>query len=70
MPRLSSLAPWVACMSAGVLCATLVARGEITATARVVREEALRPNRGPEGRPLPLLAHWHRMTMLRHGRSI
>jgi hypothetical protein len=63
MPRLSSLAAWVACISTAWLCATLVARGAIPATARVVREEALRPNRSPEGRPLPLLAHWHRMTM-------
>ncbi len=32
-------------------------------TAAAVRAEALRPNRGPEGRPLPLAAHWHRNSM-------
>jgi len=30
------------------------------AAARVVRSEALRKNNSPEGRPLPLAAHWHR----------
>ena len=63
MPRLSNFAVWVACMFAGVLCTDSVANDEIPRAAKVVREEALRPNRGPEGRPLPLLAHWHRMTM-------
>ncbi|MBN2130285.1 MAG: cadherin-like domain-containing protein, partial [Sedimentisphaerales bacterium] len=28
-------------------------------TAAAVRAEALKPNAGPEGRPLPLAAHWH-----------
>ncbi|MFW6457290.1 MAG: hypothetical protein ACOC0A_03265, partial [Planctomycetota bacterium] len=32
---------------------------DIPSTAKVVRTEALRPNNGPEGRPLPLAAHWH-----------
>jgi hypothetical protein len=32
----------------------------IPAAAKVIRDEALRKNNGPEGRPLPLAAHWHR----------
>ena len=28
-----------------------------------VRNEALRPNNGPGGRPLPLVAHWHRSSL-------
>ena len=31
--------------------------------AKVVRAEALKPNIGPEGRPLPLVAHWHRRSL-------
>ncbi|MCB1677026.1 MAG: hypothetical protein KDI01_12105, partial [Halioglobus sp.] len=31
--------------------------------ARIVRREALLPNQGPEGRPLPLVAHWHRRSL-------
>src|SRR5436190_6831609 len=27
-----------------------------------IRAEAVRKNHDPEGRPLPLVAHWHRMT--------
>jgi len=39
------------------------APGDVPPAARTVRQEALRAPRGdPEGRPLPLLAHWHRMT--------
>ena len=36
---------------------------DIPEAARVVRKEALMPNWGPEGRPLPLVAHWHRRSM-------
>src|SRR5262245_16263638 len=37
--------------------------GEIPPAARVIRAEALKPNTGPEGRPLPLVAHWHRRSL-------
>jgi hypothetical protein len=36
---------------------------EIPPAARVIRAEALKPNSGPEGRPLPLVAHWHRRSL-------
>ena len=36
---------------------------EPPAMAKVVRAEALRPNQGLAFRPLPLLAHWHRLTL-------
>src|SRR4051794_22811587 len=36
---------------------------EIPLAARVIRTEALKPNNGPEGRPLPLVAHWHRRSL-------
>lgn len=36
---------------------------EIAPAAKVIRAEALKPNTGPEGRPLPLVAHWHRRSM-------
>jgi hypothetical protein len=52
----------VICLCAAVFVPASAARSEVPATARVVREEALRPNRSPAGRPLPLLGHWHRMT--------
>lgn len=32
-------------------------------TVEAIRAAALAPNEGPAGRPLPLVAHWHRMTM-------
>jgi hypothetical protein len=35
----------------------------IPAAARAIRTEALLPPRGPQGRPLPLVAHWHRRSM-------
>lgn len=47
-------------------------------TAEAIRAEAARPNQGPQGRPLPLAAHWHRMTcplqwqieMIKQGRHL
>lgn len=35
----------------------------IPPAAKVIREEALKPNKGPAGRPLPLVAHWHRRSL-------
>ena len=35
----------------------------IPSAARAIRTEALLPPRGPQGRPLPLVAHWHRRSM-------
>lgn len=31
--------------------------------AKAIRAEAMLPPRGPQGRPLPLVAHWHRRSM-------
>lgn len=48
------------------LMVAVVARGEETAVppaVAVVRAEALKPNQGPDGRPLPLIAHWHRRSL-------
>jgi hypothetical protein len=39
---------------------TCSADDTLTATVKVIRDEALRKNNGPKGRPLPLAAHWHR----------
>jgi hypothetical protein len=39
------------------------ARSEIPKAAKVVREEALRSQQDPNGRPLPLVAHWHRASL-------
>src|SRR5262245_47420492 len=39
------------------------AEGEVPPAAKVIRAEALKPNNGPDGRPLPLVAHWHRRSM-------
>jgi hypothetical protein len=39
------------------------ADGDIPPAAKVIRAEALKPNVGPEGRPLPLVAHWHRRSL-------
>src|SRR5262245_55674577 len=36
---------------------------EVPPAAKVIRAEALKPNDGPEGRPLPLVAHWHRRSL-------
>jgi len=48
------------------MAATVLAIAAVQATAQdlppvaaAVRAEALKPNAGPEGRPLPLVAHWH-----------
>src|SRR5262245_41203262 len=49
-----------------VLSTPILARaveGEIPPAAKVIRAEALKPNQGPEGRPLPLVAHWHRRSL-------
>ena len=35
---------------------------EIPPAAAVIRAQATRPNQGSDGRPLPLVAHWHRNT--------
>ncbi len=50
-------------LTGAVLLVSAATAAEVPPAARAVREEALRANRGPQGRPLPLLAHWHRMTM-------
>ena len=39
------------------------ALAEVPVAAGVVREEALRLQLDPAGRPLPLVAHWHRMSL-------
>jgi hypothetical protein len=39
------------------------AHAEIPAAATAVREEALRAQNDPAGRPLPLVAHWHRQSL-------
>jgi hypothetical protein len=36
---------------------------EVPPAATVIRTEALKPNTGPEGRLLPLVAHWHRRSL-------
>ena len=42
---------------------TPVPEGDVPSAAKVVRAEALRPNQGLDFRPLPLVAHWHRLTL-------
>ncbi|MCE9534551.1 MAG: hypothetical protein K8T89_26025 [Planctomycetes bacterium] len=49
-----------------LLASTLMVRaadGEIPPAAKVIRAEAMKPNNGPDGRPLPLVAHWHRRSL-------
>jgi len=36
---------------------------EVPPAAKVIRAEALKPNQASEGRPLPLVAHWHRRSL-------
>jgi hypothetical protein len=51
---------------------------DVPPAAAAIRAEALRANHDPAGRPLPLAAHWHRMTcppdwqieMIRQGRHL
>ncbi len=52
-------------MCAGLLVAiagvsVCFADDTLPAAAKVIRAEALRKNTSPDGRPLPLAAHWHR----------
>ncbi len=39
---------------------TCFAEETLPPAAKVIRQESLRRNNGPQGRPLPLAAHWHR----------
>lgn len=39
------------------------AMAAIPPVARVIHDEALRSNQDPIGRPLPLIAHWHRQSL-------
>lgn len=39
------------------------AADDVPPAAKVIRTESLKPNTGPEGRPLPLVAHWHRRSL-------
>ncbi len=53
-------------MFLGLLVAAAGAQAEeqsIPQAGKVVRAEALKPNKGPKGRPLPLVAHWHRRSL-------
>lgn len=36
---------------------------DLVPAAKAIRAEALKPNHGPDGRPLPLVAHWHRRSL-------
>ncbi len=49
----------LATLALGWRCAAGLAGEPMPATAEVIRAEALKPNQGEEGRPLPLAAHWH-----------
>ncbi len=56
VPVFLSIVLW---LSGALFHARCTAQGNQPETVREIRAEALRPNRGPEGRPLPLAAHWH-----------
>lgn len=64
MARFLSAATGVVLVLTGAMAASGAARsGTAEATINAVRTEALRSNDGPDGRPLPLVAHWHRRSM-------
>lgn len=46
-----------------LLAGGVASYAEVPAAAKVIREEALRSQQDPAGRPLPLVAHWHRMSL-------
>lgn len=46
-----------------ILLVAHAAEEKIPPAAKVIRAEALKPNNSPEGRPLPLVAHWHRQSL-------
>ena len=49
------------CLFVTITAATICSAADTLPSAvRVIREEALRKNSSPDGRPLPLAAHWHR----------
>jgi hypothetical protein len=69
LPSSFILSPMPLLRSPGALCFLLslaipVARSATPSppVVEAIRAEAVRRNHEPEGRPLPLVAHWHRMS--------